>query len=55
MSSKTHFAVYGYENFMSSNSVILLEEHLGPHQELVYISFMEDIVPKYLIVLVNNT
>jgi len=40
---------------MFSSSVILLEETLPDHEEIAFISFLEDIVPKYIILIINDT
>lgn len=39
---------------MSDVSYELLHHQLGPDEEIKYIDFIEDIVPKYLFMIVNN-
>ena len=40
---------------MSDKYYELLHEELDEGEEIVYINFIEDIVPKYLFVIINNT
>lgn len=55
VSSKNKYSVHGYENYMCDRAFVLLEEELPDYEEIVYINFIEDIVPKFIIMIVNNT
>lgn len=55
MSSKNKYSVYSYENYMCDKAYLLLEEELAEHDEIVYLNFLEDIVPKFIILIVNDT
>ena len=55
LSSTNQFSIHGYENYMSDVSYELLHHQLSSDEEIKYIDFIEDIVPKYLFMIVNNT
>ena len=55
VASKNTFRVLGYENFSSDLKYELLYETLEEHEEIKYIDFIEDVVPKYLFMIVNDT
>ena len=55
VSSKQEFSIFGYENFMSDVNYELLHVSVAPHEEIQFIDFIEDIVPKYLFMIINNT
>lgn len=55
MSSKNKYSVFSYENYMCDKAYLLLEEELADHDEIVYLNFIEDIVPKFIILIVNDT
>lgn len=39
---------------MCDRAFVLLEEELPETQEIVYINFIEDIVPKFIFMIVND-
>ena len=39
---------------MSDKCHELLHEMVQPYEEIIYINFIEDVVPKYLFVIINN-
>ena len=45
--------MHEYEN-LCETTCVLVEENLNPGEEIVYIDFLEDIVPKYLLMIVND-
>ena len=55
MSGKNSFRILGYENYSSDVNYELLYETFGDHEEIKYIDFIEDVVPKYLFIIVNDT
>ena len=55
VSSKNKYSVHSYENYMCDKAFVMLEEELPDHETLVYINFIEDIVPKFLIMIINDT
>jgi len=55
LSSKQAYAVHAYDNYMSDTTTILLEEEFPTGHEIMFIDFLEDTVPKYLFLIVNNT
>ena len=54
VSSKNEFSIYGYESYMSDVNYELLRVTMGDSDEIRYIDFIEDVVPKYLFMIVNN-
>ena len=55
VSGTNEFSIYGYVNSTSDTSYKLLHHQLGPDDEIKYADFIEDIVPKYLFMIINNT
>ena len=55
VASKNSFRILGYENFSSDENYELLCETLEDYEEIKYIDFIEDVVPKYLFMIVNDT
>ena len=55
VSNTNQFSIHGYENCMSDASYELLNHQLSCEEEIKYVDFIEDIVPKYLFMIVNNT
>jgi len=55
LSSINEFSIHGYENCTSDVSYELLHQQLSSDEEIKYADFIEDIVPKYLFMIVNNT
>jgi hypothetical protein len=40
---------------MCDKAFVLLEEELPENEEIMYINFIEDIVPKFIIMIINDT
>ena len=55
VSGTNEFSIYGYTNSTSETSYKLLHQQLGPGDEIKYADFIEDVVPKYLFMIINNT
>jgi hypothetical protein len=55
VASKNEFSVIGYENYMSDVNYELLHAIVAMDEEICLIEFIEDIVPKYIFMIVNNT
>ena len=55
LNSKNTFSVHGYENYMCQSTYVLFEEQLPENLEIAFINFIEDINPKYLLVIINDT
>lgn len=55
VSGKQEFSIFGYENFMSDENYELLHLVLPPDEEIQFVEFIEDIVPKYLFLIIKNT
>ena len=55
VASKNSFRILGYENFSSDENYELYCETLEDYEEIKYIDFIEDVVPKYLFMIVNDT
>ena len=55
VAGKNSFRILGYENYSSDVNYELLYESFGDHEEIKYIDFIEDVVPKYLFIIVNDT
>ena len=40
---------------MCDKAFLLLEENFQDFEEIIHINFIEDIVPKFILIIINNT